>query len=146
MMAHSSSPASAPDVRALLVSLEDGVTRASYAPNEAVFTQGEAADAVFYIESGEIQISAVSERGKEGAIDLFTANEFFGEDCLAGQPVRMASAIARTEAVVTRIPKQTMIRALQEEAAFAAVFIASMQSHYEQIEADLLDQLFKSSD
>jgi CRP/FNR family transcriptional regulator, cyclic AMP receptor protein len=138
--------ASASGVRAMLAALKDGVVRASYGPKQTVFTQGEVADAVFYIESGEVQICVVSEQGKEGVIGMLGAEEFFGEGCLAGQPLHMASAIVRTQAVVTRIPKQTMIRALHQEPTFADVFTAFLLSRNIQIEADLVDQLFNSSE
>jgi CRP/FNR family transcriptional regulator, cyclic AMP receptor protein len=138
--------ASASDVRAMLAALKDGVTSASYGPKQTVFTQGSVADAVFYIDSGEIQICVVSEQGKEGVIGMLGAEDFFGEGCLAGQPLHMASAIAGTQAMVTRIPKQTMIRALHAEPAFAEVFTTFLLSRNIQIEADLVDQLFNSSE
>ena len=134
------------DVKTILATLKDGCIRTLHGPKQTIFRQGEAADAVFYIESGEVQISVVSEQGKEGVIGMLGAGEFFGEGCRAGQPLHMASAVALTPSVVTRIPKPTMIRALQERPAFAEIFTAFLLSRNIQIEADLVDQLFNSSE
>jgi CRP-like cAMP-binding protein len=101
---------------------------------------------VFYIESGAVQISVVSEQGKEGVIASLGAAEFFGEGCLAGQPLHMASAIASQSSAVIRIPKQTMIRALHAQQAFAKMFTAFLLLRNIQIEADLVDHLFNSSE
>jgi CRP-like cAMP-binding protein len=130
----------------MLDALKDGCTRTTYAPGQTIFHQGESADAVFYIEAGEVQVGVVSEHGKEGVIGMLGAGSFFGEGCLAGQPLHMASAVTRSNAVVTRVPKQTMIRALHEHASFAEVFTSFLLSRNIEIEADLVDQLFNSSE
>ena len=101
---------------------------------------------MFYIESGEVQISVVSEQGKEGVITMLGAGEFLGEGCLAGQHLHMASAIAQSPSAVIRIPKPTMIRALHEQPVFAETFTTFLLSRNVQIEADLVDHLFNSSE
>src|SRR3989337_1595792 len=83
------------DIRSMLAALEDGCSHESYRPKGIVFRQGDAANAVFYIEAGGVQICVVSEQGKEGVIGTLGAGEFLGEGCLAGQPLHLASAIAR---------------------------------------------------
>ena len=126
--------------------LRDGSSELGFARKDAIFHQGDAADAVFYIQAGSIKISVVSEQGKEGVIGMLGPGEFFGEGCLAGQPLHMASAIAMDHATVVRIPKQTMIRALHEKPEFAEMFTAFLLSRNIQIEEDLVDQLFNSSE
>jgi len=130
----------------MLAMLQDSCTRASYKAKQIVFRQGEPADAVFYIDSGKVQICVVSEQGKEGVIGILGAADFFGEGCLAGQPLHIASAIANTACTVTRIPKSTMTRALHELPAFADLFTSYLLSRNVQIEADLVDHLFNSSE
>jgi CRP/FNR family transcriptional regulator, cyclic AMP receptor protein len=134
------------NIGSMLSSSEDGCTRQSHRPMGVVFSQGDAADAVFYIEAGAIQISVVSEQGKECVIAMLGAAEFFGEGSLAGQPVHTSSAIATVAARVIRIPKETMIRALHAQQAFAKMFTAFLLLRNIQIEADLVDQLFNSSE
>jgi len=111
-----------------------------------IFRQGDPADAVFYVRTGRIQLTVVSDQGKEGIIALFAPGDFFGEGCLAGQPVRMASAVATTPATIARIEKNTMSRLLHESPDFAERFTAFLVSRNIQVEADLVDQLFNSSE
>src|SRR4051812_43178164 len=94
------------DIRSMLVALSNGSSQRSYRPTDIVFTQGDAADAVFYILKGNIRISVVSEQGKEGIITTLGPRNFFGEGCLAGQPLHMASAIAVGHAIVAKIVKE----------------------------------------
>jgi CRP-like cAMP-binding protein len=132
--------------RLFLTSVGAGRSRARYAAKKAVFRQGDPADAVFYIETGEIQLTVVSGQGKEAVIAMLGAGNFVGEGCLAGQPLHMATATAMTDAVVSRIAKETMVRVLHEQPALAAMFTAFLLSRNIQIEADLVDQLFNSSE
>jgi CRP-like cAMP-binding protein len=119
---------------------------AKYKRGQLIFRQGEAADAVFYIQTGKAQITVVSDQGKEGVIGMLEAGEFLGEGCLAGQPLHMASASVTTESAIVRIEKDAMIRALRDEPAFSQLFMSYLLSRNVQIEADLVDQLFNSSE
>ena len=113
---------------------------------EIVFRQGDPADAVFYLASGGVQITIVSNQGKEGIIALLGPGDFFGEGCLSGQPRRLASAVATTASRLVRIEKEAMIRRLHEDKDFSEKFMAFLMTRNIQIEADLVDQLFNSSE
>ena len=113
---------------------------------QIVFSQGDPADAVFYIRSGKLKVTVVSEQGKEGVIAMLEPGEFFGEGCIAGQPLRMASASATVKSTIARIEKAAMIRVLHEHPAISEMFMAFLLSRNIQIEADLVDQLFNSSE
>lgn len=113
---------------------------------DVIFRQGDVADAVFYVKTGRIQLTVVSDQGKEGVIALFSPGDFFGEGCLAGQPVRMATALATTPASLARIERPTMVRLLHETPDFAERFMSFLVSRNIQVEADLVDQLFNSSE
>ena len=127
-------------------SIEGGRPAVTYQRGQSVFRQGDVADAVFYIQYGKVQVTVISEQGKEGVIGMLDAGEFFGEGCLAGQPLHMASASATAESAIVRIEKDAMIRALRDEPAFSQLFMAYLLSRNVQIEADLVDQLFNSSE
>jgi CRP-like cAMP-binding protein len=118
----------------------------NYAAADVVFAQGDAADAVFYIHSGEVKIVVTSEQGKEAIVGILKASEFFGEGCLVGQPNRLAAAVALTDCQVTRTEKPDMVRTLHEEPAFAELFMMHLLTRNGRIEADLVDQLFNSSE
>ncbi|HZP20710.1 MAG TPA: Crp/Fnr family transcriptional regulator [Bauldia sp.] len=113
---------------------------------DPVFAQGDAADAVYFVQAGRIQLTVVSDQGKEGVIALFGPGDFFGEGCLAGQPIRLASAMAMTPSSVFRIERATMTRLLQEKRDFSEKFMAFLLTRNIQVEADLVDQLFNSSE
>ena len=130
----------------LPASIGVGRAAARYERGQPVFQQGDAADAVFYIHTGKIQITVISEQGKEGVIGMLEAGEFLGEGCLAGQHLHMASASAMEESAIVRIEKDAMIRALHDEPTFSQLFMAYLLSRNIQIEADLVDQLFNSSE
>jgi CRP/FNR family transcriptional regulator, cyclic AMP receptor protein len=125
-----------------------GAARSStvFQAKQMIFRQGDPADAVYYIKAGKVQIMVTSEHGKEGVIAMLEAGNFLGEGCLAGQPLRMASASATTKSTIVRIAKATMIRVLHEQPAFSELFMAYVLSRNIQIEADLVDQLFNSSE
>ncbi len=118
----------------------------TYLAGEVAFSQGEAADAVFYIQSGEIKVAVTSEQGKEAVVGLLKAGEFFGEGCMVGQPTRLASAVALTPCSVKRVEKAEMVRLLHAEPTFAEMFIAHLLTRNGRIESDLVDQLFNSSE
>ena len=134
------------DPQTFLASVGAGRSAVKCERGQAVFRQGDAADAVFYIQDGRVQITVVSEQGKEGVIGMLNAGEFLGEGCLAGQPLHMASASASEESTIVRIEKDAMIRALRDQPTFSQLFMAYLLSRNVQIEADLVDQLFNSSE
>ena len=134
------------DTQAFLTSAGIGRSTAKYSAKRNVFQQGDPADAVFYIRSGEIKLVVVSEHGKEGVIAMLRAGDFFGEGCLAGQALHMASAVATTESSIVRIEKDTMVRVLHEEPKLSEMFMTFLLSRNVQFEADLVDQLFNSSE
>jgi CRP-like cAMP-binding protein len=134
------------DDRTFLKSLGTGLSTATFQPKAVVYCRGDPADAVHYIESGKIQLMVVSEHGKEAVIAMLDAGEFFGEGCIAGQPLRMASASATAKSTIIRIEKSAMIRVLREQPEVADMFTAFLLARNIQIEADLVDQLFNSSE
>jgi len=134
------------DARDFLTSLEVGWTKAKYKRGQTIFRQGDEADSVYYIDKGKVHITVASKQGKEGVIAILEPGEFFGEGCLAGQPLNMATASAMTEAAVIRIERDTMIRLLGEQPNFSQLFMGFLLSRNVQIEADLVDQLFNSSE
>jgi len=126
-----------------------GVGRASLnlRKNEVLFTQGEPADAVFYIRKGKLKLAVVSEQGKEATIALLDAGEFVGEACVAAaQPLRQVTASAVTDCEVLRITRKEMVRVLHQEHAFSEVFVSFLLARNVRIQEDLVDQLFNSSE
>src|SRR3984893_8877106 len=104
------------------------------------------ADAVFYIESGKVKLTVVSEQGKEAVVAILETNDFFGEGCLAGQAQRIATAETMTDSVIVRLEKTAIVRLTRREPAFARIFIAHLLDRAIRVEADLVDQLFNSSE
>ena len=134
------------DPRDFLASIGVGRKKEKYKRGQAIFRQGDAADAVYYIDKGKVQITVASKQGKEGVIAILEPGEFFGEGCLAGQPLHMATAKAMAEASIIRINKEVMVRLLHEQPGFSKLFMGFLLSRNVQIEADLVDQLFNSSE
>jgi CRP-like cAMP-binding protein len=134
------------DLESFLSSAGGGRSIVKCQPKKIIFHQGDAADAVFFIQSGKIELRVMSRHGKAGVIAILGAGEFFGEGCLAGQPLHMGSAIALVESTVLRIEKQIMIRMLHDEPTFAEMFTTFLLSRNIQFEGDLVDQLFNSSE
>jgi len=124
----------------------NGRTISKYSKNEAVFSQGDPADAVFYVQKGKLKITVVSERGKEAVASLLGPDQFFGEACMAGQQQRLVTVSTMTDAVVVRIEKPEMIRLIREEPAFSEMFMTHILNRTIRVEADLIDQLFNSSE
>jgi CRP/FNR family transcriptional regulator, cyclic AMP receptor protein len=123
-----------------------GRSTAKYRKNQVVFSQGDPADAVFYIQKGKLKVTVVSDRGKEAVAAILGPDEFFGEACMAGQLLRLVTVSAMTEAVVERFEKPTMIRLVQEDPAFSEMFVTHILNRTIRVEADLVDQLFNSSE
>ncbi len=134
------------DPHTFLAHIGAGRTLATYRPHSPIFAQGDVADAVFYIQRGQVKLTVVSAQGKEAVIAILEAQAFFGEGCLTGQPQRIATATALTDCALMRIEKSAMIHVLHAEPAFAALFTAYLLSRNRRIEEDLIDQLFNSSE
>ena len=134
------------DAQAFLAKVETEKATREYRNKQIVFSQGDAADAVFFIESGKVKLTVVSTRGKEAVIAVLERESFFGEGCLAGQPLRMSTASAIQPSSLTRVSKATMVGLLHREPEFAEHFIAYLLSRNVRIEEDLVDQLFNSSE
>jgi CRP/FNR family transcriptional regulator, cyclic AMP receptor protein len=117
-----------------------------YGANRSIFCQGDPADSVLYLRRGKVKISVSSQQGKEAIVALLNAGEFFGEGCLAGQPSRIASAIAVTDCSLARIEKPLMARMLHEQHEFSELFVTHLLSRNIRYEDDLVDQLFNSSE
>jgi CRP-like cAMP-binding protein len=111
-----------------------------------IFTQGDAADAVFYVQAGKVRLTVVSKIGKEATIGILKEQDFFGEGALAGQMVRMGSAAAMTDCELLRVDKHAMMNALHREHAFSDIFVAYLLARNIRYEEDLVDQLFNSSE
>ena len=131
---------------AFLAKAGDGHTVATYQDRQPVFAQGDPADAVYYVESGKVKISVVSQQGKEAVIALLGNGDFFGEGCLNGQTKRMTSAVVMEECLIARLDRAMVLRTLHEEPAFADMFIAYLLKRNLRMEGDLVDQLFNSSE
>jgi CRP/FNR family cyclic AMP-dependent transcriptional regulator len=134
------------DVKSFLSSVGAGRSMVKVPAKKILFQQGDPADTVFYIQSGKIQIGVVSEHGKEAVIAMLGSGDFFGEGCLTGQPLYLASATAMSESTIARIEKQAMIRVLRDEPTFSEMFVTFLLGRNIQFESDLVDQLFNSSE
>lgn len=134
------------DLNALISSIAEGRTSTRYRVGEVVFAQGDHADALFYVQKGKAKLTVVSEQGKEAVVAILGSGEFAGEACLAGQTRRIASLTAMTESVIVRIEKNAAARLLREEPAFSALFVTHILNRTMRVEADLVDQLFNSSE
>jgi CRP/FNR family cyclic AMP-dependent transcriptional regulator len=111
-----------------------------------LFSQGDPADAIFYVQKGRLKLTVMSERGKEAVIGIVGTGDFFGEGCLAGQPLRMSTATALAESSILRLEKPGVVRLLHEEPAFAELFLKYLLTRNIRFEEDLVDQLFNSSE
>jgi CRP/FNR family cyclic AMP-dependent transcriptional regulator len=129
-----------------LARIAAGKTVIEYGANRNIFTQGQPADSVFYLRRGEVKLAVTSQHGKEAIVAILDAGEFFGEGCLAGQPVRMATATAITDCTLARIEKPLMVRMLQEQDGVTELFITHLLTRNIRYEEDLVDQLFNSSE
>ena len=134
------------DPKIFLAKVGEGRTIAEYSKDQMVFSQGDPANAVFYIQKGKIKLTVVSNNGKEAVIALLDSGDFLGEGCLKAQPFRMATATAMSDCAILRLEKAAMIRVLHDEPAFSEVFVSYLLSRTIRIEEDLVDQLFNSSE
>jgi CRP/FNR family transcriptional regulator, cyclic AMP receptor protein len=134
------------DPKSFLTMVGEGRSIGEYRRDEIVFSQGDPADAVYYIESGEVKITVVSEQGKEAVIAILGTNDFFGEGCLAGQAQRIATVVTMRGSVIVRLEKTAIVRVIHQEPAFSGMFIAHLLARAIRVEADLVDQLFNSSE
>lgn len=134
------------DVEAFLTKADGGRSVLEYAKGKVVFSQGDSADAVFYIQKGQVNLRVISEQGKEAIVALLDAGSFFGEGCLTRQKRRMATVVTVTKSVIMRLEKAAIVRVIHEEPAFSEMFIAHLLERSIRVEADLVDQLFNSSE
>ncbi len=134
------------DPKAFLAKIGDGRTSIRCDKGKTIYSQGDAADSVFYMQKGKVKLSVVSTQGKEAVVAMLGADNFFGEGCLAGQTLRMSTVTAMVETTVTRIDKAAILRVLHDEPAFSELFIAHLLNRTIRVEADLVDQLFNSSE
>ncbi len=129
-----------------LTQVGNGKTSLTSPKNRVLFSQGDTADAVFYILKGQVKLSVVSEQGKEAIVGIVEKDGFFGEGCLAGQRVCMATATALEDSTLLRIDKQAMIKVLHDEPTFSTLFMEYLLARNIRIQEDLVDQLFNSSE
>jgi len=134
------------DAKTFLTKARTGRSVSTYRKKQVVFVQGDRADAVFYVERGQIKLTVVSEQGRSAIVAVLGRGDFFGEGCLAGQPVRMATASAVTDASVVRVERRAMIGLLHARSPFSERFMAHLLARNVRIEEDLVDQLFNSTE
>jgi CRP-like cAMP-binding protein len=134
------------DPKLFLAEAGKGRARTDYQKNQTLFSQGEPADAIFYIQKGKIKLTVVSKQGKEAVVAILGPGDFLGEGCLAGQHLRMASATTMSECSITRLTKASVIRLLHDQPAFTELLFHYLLSRNIRIEEDLVDHLFNSSE
>ena len=134
------------DAKRFLASVGSGRSVDRFVAGNRIFAQGDPASAVFYIHEGRVKLTVVSRQGKEAVVAILGAGDFFGEGCLAGQPRRMSSAAAMSECSILRMEKAPLIRVLRKEPDFSEMFLMHVLSRNIRFEADLVDQLFNSSE
>jgi CRP/FNR family transcriptional regulator, cyclic AMP receptor protein len=134
------------DPKSFLAKVGEGRTIAEYHKNQVVFSQGDPADAVFYVQKGKVKLTVVSKQGKEAVVGILGPTDFFGEGCLAGQQLRMATATGLSECTIVRLAKRAANRVIHDEPEFSELFLAYVLSRNIRIEEDLVDQLFNSSE
>jgi len=134
------------DPHAFLAKVGTGKTILKYRKGRIIYAQGEEADRIFYIQSGKVKVTVVSEQGKEAVVGMLETAQFFGEGCLNGQAVRVGTAKAMEECVITSITRKAMLAALRKEPRFSELFVTYLVTRSNRIEEDLIDQLFNSSE
>jgi CRP/FNR family transcriptional regulator, cyclic AMP receptor protein len=134
------------DPKTFLSTINGGRKIEAFAKKQTIFVQGDSSDAVFYIKEGKVKLTVVSEIGKEATIGILKERDFFGEGCLTGQPLRLCTATAMTRCSVMKIDKKSMHDVLHREPAFSEMFVAYLLARNIRYEADLVDQLFNSSE
>jgi CRP/FNR family transcriptional regulator, cyclic AMP receptor protein len=134
------------DAGAFLAKVGTGKTISVYRKDQVIFAQGEVADTIFYIQKGSVKIVVLSDQGKEAVIGILEAGQFFGEGCMNGHPLRIATSTAIEESLITAITKSAMIATLHNEPKFSELFVAYLLTRNSRVEDDLIDQLFNSSE
>ena len=134
------------DPKKFLAKVGVGKTILEFHKNQHVFEQGEVADTIFYIQRGKVKLTVVSEQGKEAVVAILEPGQFFGEGCMNGHPLRIATTTAIEDCVITSITKGAMIAAIHDEPKFSELFMAYLLTRNSRIEEDLIDQLFNSSE
>lgn len=134
------------DRQAFLKKIGTRKTGREYGNNDAIFAQGDAADSMFYIESGNVKLTVLSKRGKKAVLAILRQGDFFGEGCLAARAVRMSTATAIHPSTISRVTKPTLVSIIHEDPAFTKLFISHLLSRIGRIEEDFVDQLFNSSE
>jgi CRP/FNR family transcriptional regulator, cyclic AMP receptor protein len=134
------------DLKTFLATRNTGRTIFKYQIDQIIFSQGDVADSVFYISDGRVKITVLSEQGKEAVVAILGPNRFCGEGCLAGQRRRMATAIAMMKCEIMRLDKLAITRVLHDEPTFSEMFVSYLLTRTNRVEADLVDQLFNSSE
>jgi CRP-like cAMP-binding protein len=134
------------DPKLFLARENGGRTVSKVRKNQVIFSQGDLADSVFYIRDGKVKVTVISEQGKEAVVAVLGPDEFLGEGCLTGQLRRVATAKALTECEIMRLDKKVVVRVLHDEPAFSEMFISHLLMRTLRVEADLVDQLFNSSE
>jgi CRP/FNR family cyclic AMP-dependent transcriptional regulator len=132
--------------RKFLTKVDGGKTVGRYTPKKAVFLQGDASNAIFYVEKGKVKLTVVSKRGKEAVVAILGAGDFLGEECLAGQTQRISTATPISECRIVRIEKSAAIAALRADPVFSELFLAYLLDRNIRTQEDLIDQLFNSSE
>lgn len=134
------------DPKAFLAKVGHGKAVLNFKKNQHIFEQGDVADTIFYIQTGKVKVTVVSDQGKVAVVGILEPGQFFGEGCLNGHPLRIATATAMDECTTTAIAKKAMIATLHNEPQFSELFVAYLLSRNSRIEEDLIDQLFNSSE
>src|ERR1017187_612667 len=130
----------------ILTEIAGGNTAVEYGAKRKIFWQGQPADSVFFIRQGKVKVAVASKQGKEAIVAVLSAGDFFGEGCLAGQPLRIATASAMSDCTLIRVERQIMTRMLHEQHDVSELFVTHLLSRNIRYEADLVDQLFNSSE
>src|SRR6202790_5257865 len=134
------------DTKTFLSTINGGRKIEAFPKKQTIFAQGDSSDAVFYIQKGKVKLTVVSKIGKEATIGILNEGDFFGEGCLAAQPLRMCTATAMTDCTLMRIDKKSMMEVIHRERAFSDMFVAYLLTRNIRYEEDLVDQLFNSSE
>jgi CRP/FNR family transcriptional regulator, cyclic AMP receptor protein len=132
--------------KTFLAKVGNGKTISKYRKDQTIFVQGDAADTILHIQKGKIKVVVTSEQGKEAVVGVVETGQFFGEGCLNGQSLRIATAMAMEECLITSITKTAMIAVLDSEPKFSKMFMAYLLTRNNRVEEDLIDQLFNSSE
>ena len=134
------------DPKTFLSKVNGGRTVSEYRKHQHVYQQGDTADSVFYIQSEKVKVTVLSPQGKEAVVAILGPGDFFGEACIAGQSLRLATVTAMEQSSITKMPKANTVNVIHTEPAFAELFIAHLLARNSRVEEDLVDQLFNSSE